>query len=87
MKSSFIKFLILTCFMKTTSSAQELKTVTHVDLEKYAGSWFEIEPKVVIPSTVVEERIRRVFEMSEKACAISNSIKSKISLVPIVIIN
>ena len=51
---------------------------------KYAVTEITIEPKLVIPTNGDEERIRHIFQMSEKACAISNSIKSKISLVPII---
>jgi organic hydroperoxide reductase OsmC/OhrA len=61
-------------------------TVEKVD-GKYVVTKITIEPKVVIPSSVSEERVRRVFEMTEKACAISNSIKSKINLVPIIIVS
>lgn len=51
---------------------------------KFVVTEIIIEPKLVIPSNGNEERMRRIFEMSEKACAISNSIKSKISLLPII---
>jgi organic hydroperoxide reductase OsmC/OhrA len=51
---------------------------------KYSVTEIVIEPKLVIPSTGNEEKVRRIFEMSEKACAISNSIKSKISLLPVI---
>ena len=69
-------------FISYQSSA--IGTVEKIE-GKYAITKITIEPRVVIPITVTEERIRRIFEMSEKACAISNSIKSKINLVPIVI--
>ena len=51
---------------------------------KYAVTEITIEPKLVIPTNGDEGRIRHIFQMSEKACAISNSIKSKISLAPII---
>ena len=36
-------FLILNCFLSLTSlEAQTVKTVRTVDLEKYAGKWFEV---------------------------------------------
>ena len=41
-----------------------------------------IEPTLVVSTLGNEERIRHIFQMSEKACAVSNSIRSKISLVP-----
>lgn len=71
-------------FISYQSSA--IGTVEKIE-GKYAVTKITIEPRVVIPTTVTEERIRRIFEMSEKACAISNSIKSKINLVPIVIVS
>jgi hypothetical protein len=49
---------------------------------KYAVTEITITPKLVIPAHGDEERIRHIFQMSEKACAISNSIKSKINLMP-----
>ena len=39
---SHTKFIIVLLFMTTISNAQELKTVPHVDLEKYSGTWYEI---------------------------------------------
>ena len=53
---------------------------------KYTVTEIIIKPLLVIPSTGSEEKMKRIFEMSEKACAISNSIKSKISLLPIITI-
>ncbi len=57
-------------------------------VEKVDGKFIVTEitiiPKLMIPSSQNEERIKRVFEMSEKACAVSNSIKSKINLNPII---
>jgi len=43
-----------------------------------------LKPKLVIASSQQPDRAKRVLEMSEKACLISNSIKSKISLEPII---
>jgi organic hydroperoxide reductase OsmC/OhrA len=51
---------------------------------KYTVTEIVIKPILVIPSTGSEEKMKRIFEMSEKACAISNSIKSKISLLPVI---
>ena len=39
---SLIRFIILFLFMTNISTAQELKTVPQVDLEKYSGTWYEI---------------------------------------------
>ena len=51
---------------------------------KYTVTEITIKPVLVIPSTENEEKMKRIFEMSEKACAISNSIKSKIILIPVI---
>lgn len=51
---------------------------------KYTVTEITIKPVLVIPSTESEEKMKRIFEMSEKACAISNSIKSKIILLPVI---
>jgi len=51
---------------------------------KYTVTEIIVEPTLIISSSDHEEKIRRIFEMSEKACAISNSIKSKIILSPII---
>ena len=53
---------------------------------KYIVTQITIEPTLTIPSTVSKERVMHLFEMSEKACAISNSIKSKINLAPIILV-
>lgn len=45
-----------------------------------------LKPNVVIPSSQHEEQLIRILEMSERACAISNSIKTQINLEPIVTI-
>lgn len=45
MKTQFYaltKLIILLTFMTTILNAQELKTVSSVDLKKYSGIWFEI---------------------------------------------
>lgn len=38
----FIRLIIVLSFMTTNLNAQELKTVTSVDLKKYSGTWYEI---------------------------------------------
>jgi len=46
-----------------------------------------LKPKLVIPSDQNETKARRVLEMSEKACAIANSITTKIISEPLIKIN
>lgn len=43
-----------------------------------------LKPKVIIPKTEHEKQLRRILVMSEQACAISNSIKTRINLEPII---
>ena len=50
-------------------------------------SEIELKPKVVLRNEKDKERALRIIEKSEKACLISNSIKSKIVLSPEVIIS
>jgi organic hydroperoxide reductase OsmC/OhrA len=53
---------------------------------KLAVTEITLKPKVVIPSTQHEEQLKKILEMSEKECAISNSITTKINLEPIITI-
>lgn len=50
----------------------------------YSVTEISICPKLIIPTSQSVNRIKRIFEMSKKACAISNSIKSKIILASII---
>lgn len=43
-----------------------------------------LEPKVVIPHEKDRERTERVLEKSESACLISNSVKSKVIMNPVI---
>lgn len=52
---------------------------------KYMFTEIVITPTIEIPSTQHIDKVKRVFEMSEKACTISNSIKTKITLQPVII--
>jgi organic hydroperoxide reductase OsmC/OhrA len=53
---------------------------------KFAVTEIILRPTLIIPSTQNEAKAKRVLEMSEKACAIANSIKTKITLEPIIIV-
>jgi len=46
-----------------------------------------LKPTLVIPSTQKEDKAIRILEMSEKACAIARSIKTKVILEPIILLN
>lgn len=54
--------------------------------KKYIVSEIVLKPTLKIPSSQNEAKAKRILEMSEKACAISNSIKTKIILEPLIII-
>ena len=47
---------------------------------KYVVTEIILKPKLVIHESQHADRAKRIIEMSEKACLISNSIKSKITL-------
>lgn len=59
-------------------------------IEKVNGKFLVTEivlkPSLTIPSTQNETKAKRVLEMIEKACAIANSIKTKITLEPVLTI-
>jgi peroxiredoxin-like protein len=59
-------------------------------LEKVDGKFqiteITLRPKLVISEPRLEDKALRVLEMSEKACLISNSILSKVTLEPKVLI-
>ncbi|OYU83268.1 MAG: osmotically inducible protein OsmC [Flavobacterium sp. BFFFF2] len=43
-----------------------------------------LQPHIIIPPTQTESKVLKVLEMSEKACAIAHSIKTKITVEAIV---
>ncbi len=53
---------------------------------KYGVTEIVLKPTLIIPSTQNESKAKKVLEMSEKACAITNSIKTKVTLEPIITI-
>ncbi len=59
-------------------------------IEKVDGRFLMTEiilkPTLIIPSAQNETKAKRVLDMSEKACTIANSIKTKIVLQPVIII-
>ena len=46
----------------------------------------DLKPTLVIPTTQNELKAKRIIEMSEKACAIANSIRAKIISEPVITI-
>jgi len=59
-------------------------------LDKVDGRFIMVEvqlfPEVVISNEAQKERALRILEKSEKACLISNSINSKVTMEPKIII-
>ena len=53
---------------------------------KFIMSEIILEPTVVIKDEKDRERTERVLQKSEAACLISNSIKSKITMIPTILI-
>ena len=49
---------------------------------KFSATETVLKPTLIIPSSQNEAKPKRVLEMIEKACAIANSIKTKITLEP-----
>jgi uncharacterized OsmC-like protein len=45
-----------------------------------------LHPKVVIPYSQKPDRVKRIVEMSEKACLVSNTLKIPIRLEPEIIV-
>ncbi len=56
-------------------------TIDKVD-GKLSFTEITLRPKVELSSLLQEGRVKRMLEMSEKACAISNSLKTRIILEP-----
>ena len=54
---------------------------------KFVMSEIILEPTVKIADEKDRERTERVLQKSEAACLISNSIKSKITMIPSIVIN
>ena len=81
-------FLAITDNSKLEFISYESNAVAKVEKVdgKFAVTEITIKPILVIPSNGSEEKMKRLFEMSEKACVISNSIKSKIIILPVIII-
>jgi peroxiredoxin-like protein len=53
---------------------------------KFMMSEIILEPTVTITDEKDRERAERVLQKSEAACLISNSVKSKVTMIPIIII-
>ena len=53
---------------------------------KYMMTEVVLRPTLVIKNQELQEKAKRVLDMSEKACLISNSIKSQIVFEPVIVV-
>lgn len=86
------------CLMTTFLAIAENSKVDFISFEcnaigkveqiegKYRVTEVILKPILVVPAAAKEERMLRIIEMSEKACLISNSINSKITLEPTIVL-
>lgn len=82
------------CLMATFLAIAENSAIEFISFESNAtGTVGKIEgkltvieivvkPKILIAQAIHEEQILHILELSERQCLISNSIKTKISLIP-----
>ena len=89
---------IESCLMTTFLAIAENSKLEFESFESYAKGKLEkvdgkflmtevvLRPTLVIKNQQQQDRAMRILEMSENACLISNSIKSKIVFEPIVIV-
>lgn len=89
-----INSCLMTTFLSIAENSKldfisfESKTICNVDLVdgKYTITEILLKPIVVIPNSQKPERAQHIFEMSEKACLISNAIKTPVRLEPEIIV-
>ncbi|MDD3004107.1 OsmC family protein [Flavobacterium sp.] len=87
---------VLSCFMTTFLAVTEYSKLDFISfecnaegiLEKFDGKYLMtkivLKPTLTIADLNKIEKAQRVLELSEKACLISNSIKSEVVLQPII---
>ena len=90
---------VSSCLMTTFLAVAENSKLAFTDfackskgkLEQIEGKWVMseviLEPTVTIEDEADREKALRVLEKSERACLISNSIKSKITMMPEVVVS
>ncbi|PWA05816.1 OsmC family protein [Flavobacterium psychrotolerans] len=89
---------INSCLMTTFLSIAENSKLEFISFEsksicninniegKFTITEILLKPKIVIPNSQKPERAKHILEMSEKACLISNAIKTTIRLEPEIIV-
>lgn len=70
----------------STFSCKSKGTLERVE-GKFVMSEILLEPSVTISDEKDREKTERILQKSEAACLISNSIKSKITMVPTILVN
>ena len=90
---------VSSCLMPTFLLVAENSNVEFISFEskgvgtiekldgKYCVTEIVLKPTLTIPSTQNEAKAKRMLEMSEKACATANSIKTKITLESTITVN
>lgn len=85
---------VSSCLMTTFLAIAENSKLTFIDFScnakgilatvegKYQMTEVILEPKLVISDENQREKAMRVLQKSEAACLISNSVKSKVSMIP-----
>jgi peroxiredoxin-like protein len=89
---------VSSCLMTTFLSIAENSKLTFISFSckskgkleqvdgKFIMSEIILEPTVTITDEKDRERTERVLQKTETACLISNSVKSKITLIPIILV-
>ena len=89
---------VSSCLMTTFLSIAENSKLTFISFSckskgkleqvdgKFIMSEIILEPTVTITDEKDRERTERVLQKTEAACLISNSVKSKITLIPIILV-
>lgn len=89
---------VSSCLMTTFLAIAENSKLSFTDfychsqgkLEQVDGQFMmseiRLEPTVTISNEADRDKALRILEKSERACLISNSVKSKITMVPVVVI-
>lgn len=95
----FLVAAVESCLMTTFLAIADNSKLDYINfeceavgkLEKVDGKFqmteITLNPVLEIPEGINEERAIRILEKSEKACLISNSIKTKINLEPRIILS
>ena len=85
---------LMTTFLAVAENSklefEEFSSNANGVLDKVEGKFMmtavELRPRLVITNPEQVDKARRVLEMSEKACLISNSVKSTVTMIPEIVV-